>query len=260
MTPMKDEGMTTQATAVKAAATIRSSTRLRTIIGVVALLVATLLLTSGSAGDPSALTATPVSASETGVLTDGARELPLARDFERPALAAEVAPAVIPAPSPVPAAAPAGTRTATKAATSAKTAAARTTTTATKTAAITAAPKPAAAIGAPCPDGSGIESGLKPNAIKVYRAVCAKFPSITSWGGYHAGTGYHALGRAVDIMVSGSTGTAVANYVIANASSLGVIEVIYQQRIWSPGKGWHALEDRGSVTANHFDHVHVSVR
>jgi hypothetical protein len=26
----------------------------------------------------------------------------------------------------------------------------------------------------------------------------------------------------------------------------------------SPGGSWKAMEDRGGVTANHFDHVHVN--
>lgn len=35
--------------------------------------------------------------------------------------------------------------------------------------------------------------------------------------------------------------------------------VIWRQRINSrDGRGWRAMADRGSITANHFDHVHVS--
>jgi hypothetical protein len=33
--------------------------------------------------------------------------------------------------------------------------------------------------------------------------------------------------------------------------------VIWRQRINS-GTGWRAMEDRGSITQNHYDHVHVS--
>jgi hypothetical protein len=56
-------------------------------------------------------------------------------------------------------------------------------------------------------------------------------------------------------------GDAVAQYAISNASSLGVKYVIWRQRIWDvrSGGGWRAMEDRGSVTANHYDHVHISV-
>lgn len=115
---------------------------------------------------------------------------------------------------------------------------------------------------APCPDGSAVESGLTSNAVKVYRAVCAAFPSVSSWGGRTGSGGNHSAGLAVDIMVTGSTGDTIADYVRANASELGVSEVIWAQRIWTvqrAGEGWRYMEDRGSSTANHYDHVHVSV-
>ena len=63
-------------------------------------------------------------------------------------------------------------------------------------------------------------------------------------------------------MISGEAGWAVANWVRAHAGELGVSEVLYSQRIWSrlrAGEGWRPFSDRGSSTANHYDHVHVSV-
>jgi len=120
---------------------------------------------------------------------------------------------------------------------------------------------PAAPSGASCPRGSGIESGLGANAIAVYRAVCARYPQVTGYGGYRPDGGYHGSGRAVDVMVSGQLGWDIANWVRANAAALGVSEVIYAQRIWTVqrgGEGWRAMSDRGSATANHYDHVHVS--
>ena len=115
--------------------------------------------------------------------------------------------------------------------------------------------------GAPCPDGSSVESGLTTNASKVYRAVCAAFPSVSSWGG-RSGSGDHGAGLALDIMTSGSTGEAIAAFVREHASELGVSYVIWSQRIWTverSSEGWRAMSDRGSTTANHYDHVHVSV-
>jgi hypothetical protein len=54
-------------------------------------------------------------------------------------------------------------------------------------------------------------------------------------------------------------GDAVAQYVIDNAARFGVEYVIWEQRIFLiGGSGWTAMEDRGSITANHYDHVHVS--
>jgi hypothetical protein len=36
--------------------------------------------------------------------------------------------------------------------------------------------------------------------------------------------------------------------------------IIWRQRIWYPSSGtWRGMADRGSATANHYDHVHVSV-
>jgi hypothetical protein len=115
--------------------------------------------------------------------------------------------------------------------------------------------------GAPCPDGSTVESGLMANTIAVYRSVCAAFPSVSAWGG-RSGSGDHGAGLALDIMVTGSIGDAIAEYVRAHAAELGVSEVIWEQQIWTverSSEGWRPMEDRGSPTANHFDHVHVSV-
>ncbi len=65
--------------------------------------------------------------------------------------------------------------------------------------------------------------GLQPNAVKVHQALCAQFPAISSYGGVReADGGYHSSGRAIDAMVSNQAlGQAVANYVRANAGSLG---------------------------------------
>lgn len=111
----------------------------------------------------------------------------------------------------------------------------------------------------PCSVSSSIESGLLPNAVNGYRAVCAKFPEVKTFGGRRPGTGSdHNTGEAVDIMISGATGDRIAEYLIQNQGSLNVKYVIWKQRIWMPGQGWKGMEDRGDATANHFDHVHAS--
>jgi len=116
---------------------------------------------------------------------------------------------------------------------------------------------------APCPTGSEVENGLTSNAIAVHRAVCARFPQITSYGGLRPGDGgEHGQGRALDIMVTGSLGDSVAAFVRENYKALGITEVIWEQRIWTVGRaseGWRPMSDRGSATANHYDHVHVTV-
>ena len=114
---------------------------------------------------------------------------------------------------------------------------------------------------APCSSGSSVESGLTPNAVLVYRSVCANFPEVTSYGGVRS-DGDHSQGLALDIMVSSSTGDAIAEWVRANSSALGVSEVLWAQQIWTvqrSSEGWRPFSDRGSATANHYDHVHVTV-
>jgi Bacterial SH3 domain len=113
----------------------------------------------------------------------------------------------------------------------------------------------------PCASGSDVEEGLTSDAVLVHRAVCAAFPEITTYGGLRS-DGDHGQGLALDIMVSGSLGDEVAEFVRANAESLGVSYVIWSQQIWTverSSEGWRYMEDRGSTTANHYDHVHVSV-
>lgn len=103
------------------------------------------------------------------------------------------------------------------------------------------------------------DKGLGSNASTVCSAVRSNF-GITNIGGYRAGAGDHGTGKAVDVMVSGSTGDAVAQWAINNMSRLNITYVIWKQRIWLAGaSGWRSMEDRGSVTANHYDHVHISV-
>jgi hypothetical protein len=113
----------------------------------------------------------------------------------------------------------------------------------------------------PCPDGS-VEHGLVPGAVRVYRAVCHAFPQITSYGGW-ANRGEHSSGKALDIMNSDvALGNQIAAFLQAHASELGIFDVIWRQHIWTTqraGDGWRSMPNRGSATANHMDHVHVSV-
>ena len=116
--------------------------------------------------------------------------------------------------------------------------------------------------GAACPDGSSIEAGLTSSAVRLYRAVCAAHPALATYGGYD-NHGEHVDGRAIDFMVTDSAlGQAVADYLLANAGTLGIRDIIWAQRIWTPersSEGWRYMPDRGSPTANHYDHVHVAV-
>jgi hypothetical protein len=86
------------------------------------------------------------------------------------------------------------------------------------------------------------------------------------------GGGEHPLGRACDFMlgpagtrVTGKAdvlGEAIVSWVREHADEYGIWYVIYEQHIWSsrlPQQGWKLMEDRGSITLNHYDHVHISV-
>jgi hypothetical protein len=101
--------------------------------------------------------------------------------------------------------------------------------------------------------------GLIQNAARLCSAVDSVF-HLGSIGGFRANAGEHGTGQAVDFMISSSSqGDAVAAWVQAHVGEFNVKYVIWQQRYWEPGGSWELMEDRGSPTANHMDHVHVTV-
>jgi uncharacterized protein YgiM (DUF1202 family) len=120
------------------------------------------------------------------------------------------------------------------------------------------------------PSWRAVERGLQPNAIKVHRAARAKFPQITTYYTLRAGVFTdHSTGRALDLMIpnyrsaSGKAlGYEVAAWAKANAKSLGVNYVIWNQHIWNitrDSEGWRYMADRGGDSANHKNHVHITV-
>ena len=115
-----------------------------------------------------------------------------------------------------------------------------------------------------------VERGLQPNAVRVHRAARSRFPSITTYYGMRRDiTPDHPAGRALDVMIpnyqatSGrNLGSAVANWARANAPALRIKYVIWDQKIWNierDREGWRPMASRGSDTANHKDHVHITV-
>jgi hypothetical protein len=109
---------------------------------------------------------------------------------------------------------------------------------------------------------------INPRAQAAADAVVSNVPGAGSirLGGTRASAadpGGHPSGLAVDYMVmaNGGLGDAIAAYHIAHWNELGVEYVIWKQRMLSsPGGAWKAMENRGSATANHMDHVHVNYR
>ncbi len=115
-------------------------------------------------------------------------------------------------------------------------------------------------LGGACANGSSIDAG-RASLYAIHDTVCANWPEITSYGTWRS-DGEHGEGRAIDIMVTGDTGWAIAEFLRANYSALGIEYIIFSQQMWSverSGEGWRGMSDRGSTTANHYDHVHVTV-
>ena len=103
-----------------------------------------------------------------------------------------------------------------------------------------------------------VERGLQPNAIKVHRAARAKYPQITTYYTVRPGVFTdHSTGRALDLMIPNyrsASGKALGFQVAAraNAESLGINYVIWNQHIWNvtrDSEGWRYMADRGGDSA-----------
>lgn len=112
-----------------------------------------------------------------------------------------------------------------------------------------------------------MNAGLQPKTAAFKEEVASAY-GITSFSGYRPGDpGDHGKGLAIDFMVpeSSTLGDQVAQYAIDHMAERGISYVIWKQRfyapfasIYGPAYTWNPMPDRGSVTENHYDHVHVS--
>ena len=123
------------------------------------------------------------------------------------------------------------------------------------------------------PESPVIGDSITPRMRQVKDEVDRRFGPFVDIGCFRAeASGEHPLGRACDFMLSTGgvmptaakvqLGSQIAAWGQANASQLGIMYIIYRQRIWdirNASAGWVPMADRGSITANHFDHVHISV-
>ena len=110
--------------------------------------------------------------------------------------------------------------------------------------------------------------GLQPQTA-AFKEEIANLFGITSFSGYRPGdSGDHGKGLAIDFMVpeSSELGDKIAEYAIQNMASRGISYIIWKQRFYAPfdskygpANTWNPMPDRGSVTENHYDHVHVSM-
>lgn len=120
---------------------------------------------------------------------------------------------------------------------------------------------------------------LTPSAKKVMVDGDEKFSAIKWFVGWRPRDAYpdHPFGRAVDFGVSPynmvtprgkKVGTRIATYFQRNHGKYHVKYVIWYGRTWDsrkdsptlPFSKWRKMADRGTVNANHRDHVHVSVK
>ena len=124
------------------------------------------------------------------------------------------------------------------------------------------------------PDYAGLavakseNAGLQPQTA-AFKEEIANLFGITSFSGYRPGdSGDHGKGLAIDFMVpeSSELGDKIAEYAIQNMASRGISYIIWKQRFYAPfdskygpANTWNPMPDRGSMTENHYDHVHVSM-
>lgn len=124
------------------------------------------------------------------------------------------------------------------------------------------------------PDYAGLaaakseNAGLQPQTA-AFKEEIANLFGITSFSGYRPGdSGDHGKGLAIDFMVpvSSALGDQIADYAIQNMATRGISYIIWKQRFYAPYDSkygpaytWNPMPDRGSITENHYDHVHVSM-
>ena len=124
------------------------------------------------------------------------------------------------------------------------------------------------------PDYAGLavakseNAGLQPQTA-AFKEEIANLFGITSFSGYRPGdSGDHGKGLAIDFMVpvSSALGDQIAEYAVKNMASRGINYIIWKQRFYAPYDSkygpaytWNPMPDRGNVTENHYDHVHVSM-
>lgn len=112
------------------------------------------------------------------------------------------------------------------------------------------------------------DAGLTDHTRQMRHFIMTKFNVKVAGGFRHDddGTGHgHGSGMAVDFMADKETGDKIAKYMQRNFKQLGIYYIIWEQKyfmnitnIYGPANRWNLMDDRGSATQNHYDHVHVS--
>ncbi|MDP7707183.1 hypothetical protein [Mycobacterium sp. TY815] len=121
-------------------------------------------------------------------------------------------------------------------------------------------------VGGELPPGVASEKGLQRDTILAARAVAAAFPEIRTIGGVRPDSlKWHPNGQAIDVMIPDPTsphgkalGDAVMRFAMAHRQQFNINHVIWQQTIHNPDGSSSLMENRGSPTQNHMDHVHIA--
>ena len=129
--------------------------------------------------------------------------------------------------------------------------------------------KPTPPAGGEMPDTDKIlsQEHLQVDSVRIGRAVALRFPGVQTIGGWRPVDAYpdHPSGRAVDIMIPDyestegrELGNRIKNYLLAHKDEFNIDYLIWRQ-MYIPAQGQpNEMEDRGTPTENHFDHVHVT--
>jgi hypothetical protein len=114
--------------------------------------------------------------------------------------------------------------------------------------------------------GAANERGLQRQTILAARAISAAFPEIKTIGGVRPDSlKWHPNGLAIDVMIPNPTspegkalGDRVLAFTMAHAQEFGLDHAIWRQTLYTQGSTPRLMENRGSPTQNHMDHVHVA--
>ena len=114
--------------------------------------------------------------------------------------------------------------------------------------------------------GVGSEKGLQKDTILAERAVSAAFPEIRNIGGWRPDSlRWHPNGQAIDVMIPDpnsahgkALGDAVLRFAFEHKGAFSLNHVIWRQTMYNPDGSSYVMENRGSPTQNHMDHVHIA--
>lgn len=115
---------------------------------------------------------------------------------------------------------------------------------------------------APAPARSYSLGAVMPHVRRCAELVGPMFgiETILGWRATAIDMLGHPAGLALDFMCDPSTATKLNAYLLTNAGALGIKYTISLQTYYEPGKTGQPMEDRGSPTQNHMDHVHAQFR